>query len=170
MDFSPPRRNAFSSSGLPICGYEMAQMSVGEERLYQQRKVQELNQRIKKIVRAVNPEVYKRMQKTRPARKRKRRRRRESRLPDRNLRKKRGQPPGSGVPEATVESWFKEAPGHSFADVSGMAELKEQLRECIADSQLKQLKSYLKMKQLHSYFFIGPPGCGRDVYYRGLCP
>ena len=42
-----------------------------------------------------------------------------------------------------------------------MAKLKEQLRECIADSQLKQLKSYLKMKQLHSYFFIGPPGCGK---------
>ena len=33
--------------------YEMAQMSVGEERLYQQRKVQELNQRIKNIVRVL---------------------------------------------------------------------------------------------------------------------
>ena len=42
--------------------YEMAQMSVGEERLYQQRKVQELNQRIKNIVRLINPEKYREVQ------------------------------------------------------------------------------------------------------------
>ena len=42
--------------------YEMAQMSVGEERLYQQRKVQELNQRIKNIVRIINPEKYREVQ------------------------------------------------------------------------------------------------------------
>lgn len=141
--------------------YEMAQMSVGEERLYQQRKVQELNQRIKKIVRAVNPEVYKRMQEN-AARQKEEKAEKEGKPASRpEPPKKTGAAPGGGVPEATVESWFKEAPGHSFADVSGMAKLKEQLRECIADSQLKQLKSYLKMKQLHSYFFIGPPGCGK---------
>ena len=112
--------------------YEMAQMSVGEERLYQQRKVQELNQRIKKIVRAVNPEVYKRMQENAARQK-----------------------------EEKAEKAAEKPAESRSADVSGMAKLKEQLRECIADSQLKQLKSYLKMKQLHSYFFIGPPGCGK---------
>ena len=108
--------------------YEMAQMSVGEERLYQQRKVQELNQRIKKIVRAVNPEVYKRMQEN-AARQKEEKAEREGKPASRpEPPKKTGAAPGGGVPEATVESWFKEAPGHSFADVSGMAELMEQLR------------------------------------------
>lgn len=144
--------------------YEMAQMSVGEERYYQQRKVQELNQRIKNILRIINPERYKEV------------------LENADKRKNDGTkgPAGAGLPpkaapgskpaaapkpqaglSADVESWFKEAPKHSFEDVSGMNALKEQLRECIADSQLNQLKSYLKMKQLHSYFFIGPPGCGK---------
>ncbi len=52
--------------------------------------------------------------------------------------------------------WFKAAPRHSLTDVSGMHELKEQLRECIANAKLKQPE----MKKLHSYFFLGPPDCG----------
>lgn len=144
--------------------YEMAQMSVGEERLYQQRKVQELNQRIKNIVRVINPERFKEIQEN------------EARAKaDKNgkdpasggNRATGGNSPGSFAPrqqggfEPQVENWFKEAPKHSFDDVSGMGELKEQLRECIADSQLNRLKDFLKMKKLHSYFFIGPPGCGK---------
>ena len=139
--------------------YEMAQMSVGEERLYQQRKVQELNQRIKNIVRIINPEKYREVQEG-EAEARKKKAAADT--------KKSGGAGGVAsqakqetVSDAAVESWFKEAPKHSFADVSGMSALKERLRECIADSQLNQLKEYLKMKKLHSYFFIGPPGCGK---------
>lgn len=141
--------------------YEMAQMSLGEERLYQQRKVQELNQRIKNIIRVINPERYEKV---------------IGKDGNKDINNK-GAASGGPVPsgskaksapvkasrglETDVESWFKEAPNHSFEDVSGMNALKEQLRECIADSQLNTLKAYLKMKKLHSYFFIGPPGCGK---------
>ena len=145
--------------------YEMAQMSVGEERLYQQRKLQELNQRIKKIVRAVNPELYKRMQENLTRQKEEKgagnKDAKTIEKPAGGGSGKKSGSSGSGIPDETVESWFKDAPKHSFDDVSGMAQLKEQLRECIADSQLNRLKSYLKMEQLHSYFFIGPPGCGK---------
>ena len=145
--------------------YEMAQMSVGEERLYQQRKLQELNQRIKKIVQALNPDLYKRMQEN-LARQKEEKNSEKKEKDTKTLQKpagggKSGGSSGGGVPDETVETWFKEAPKHSFQDVSGMAQLKEQLRECIADSQLSRLKSYMKMEQLHSYFFIGPPGCGK---------
>ncbi len=133
--------------------YEMAQMSVGEERLYQQRKVQELNLKIKSIVKEISPERYKEFMEH--AEKGKEGGEKE------NKEKRSTGMKQETIANETVQSWFKEAPRHSFADVSGMQELKEQLRECIADSQLSKLKAYLKMKQLHSYFFIGPPGCGK---------
>ena len=133
--------------------YEMAQMSVGEERLYQQRKVQELNLKIKSIVKEISPERYKEFMEH--AEKGKEGGEKE------NKEKRSTGMKQETIANETVQSWFKEAPRHSFADVSGMQELKEQLRECIADSQLSKLKAYLKMKQLHPYFFIGPPGCGK---------
>ena len=125
--------------------YEMSQLSLGEERLYQQRKVQELNQRIREIIKEIKgsePEEAKKEDKTKakPAASAK---------------------ASSGPSDESVSSWFKEAPKHYFDDVSGMNDLKEQLRESIADSQMTKLKDFLKMKKLHSYFFIGPPGCGK---------
>ncbi len=144
--------------------YEMAQMSVGEERLYQQRKVQELNQRIKNIVRVINPERFKEIQEN-EARARSEKGGKDSSLGKNAASGNKGVGNSAAKQqnsfEPPVENWFKEAPKHSFADVSGMNELKEQLKECIADSQLNRLKDFLKMKKLHSYFFIGPPGCGK---------
>lgn len=135
--------------------YEMAQMSVGEERLYQQRKVQELNQRIKNIVRVINPERFRQLEEKDA--KGKGEKGDKGRTPGREPSPSRQQETDGG----SVEGWFKEAPKHSFDDVSGMNDLKEQLRECIADSQLNRLKDFLRMRKLHSYFFIGPPGCGK---------
>ena len=42
--------------------FEMARMSVGEERLYQQRKLQKLNRQIRDIARQIDPELAKRME------------------------------------------------------------------------------------------------------------
>lgn len=131
---------------------ELASMSIGEERAYQQRKLNELNRKITKVIMEVDPEFMKRYK--------------ENKQKEKHLKN------GSGAGKAdtggkekpldeSIASWFKEAPKHSFADVSGMHELKEQLKECIANAQLKNLEDYLKMKKLHSYFFIGPPGCGK---------
>ncbi len=166
-DFQPSKEECIYIQKAANLRYEMAQMSVGEERLYQQRKLQELNQRIKKIVRAINPELYRQMQENLLRQKaEKDAKNRDPKAMEKPAaggsgNGKKNSSSGSEIPDETVESGSKEAPKHSFADVSGMAQLKEQLRECIADSQLNRLKSYLKMDQLHSYFFIGPPGCGK---------
>ena len=42
-----------------MCRSEMAGMSTGEERRFQQRRLQELNQKIESIVRQLNPEAFK---------------------------------------------------------------------------------------------------------------
>ena len=59
------------------------------------------------------------------------------------------------------QKWFKEAPKHSFADVSGMSELKNKLKMCLDDSKATDLSDYLGIPRLNSYFFVGPPGCGK---------
>lgn len=129
--------------------YEMARMSVGEERLYQQRKLRELNERILQIVKILDPKLA------------------EQLLQKKNPPKAPPKSNGGAAAPVSVETsddvsgWFKEAPKHSFADVSGMSDLKEHLKECIDDAQDQELKEYLKLKQLHSFFFIGPPGCGK---------
>lgn len=130
-----------------MCRSEMARVSVGEARFYHQARLRELNARIEGIVRILNPEALKK---------------------EEGAKKPAAKDTGSGMPASVtpvsdeeISGWFKEAPKHSFADVSGMTELKEQLKSCIEDSRLSGLKAYLKMKNLRSYFFIGPPGCGK---------
>ena len=60
-----------------------------------------------------------------------------------------------------VSKWFKEIPLHTFEDVAGMDDLKEKLRQCVVDTRVGKLKEYLGIPRLHSFFFIGPPGCGK---------
>ena len=49
-----------------------------------------------------------------------------------------------------------------------MTELKEQLRGCIQDLRIAELKAYLKGKQIHSFFFYGPPGCGKTYIIKAF--
>ncbi len=58
-------------------------------------------------------------------------------------------------------TWYKDAPRHSFEDVSGMGDLKNKLKGCIADAKAQDLMAYLKIPRLNTYFFVGPPGCGK---------
>ncbi len=132
-----------------LCRSEMARASTGEERYYQQRRQHELNTRIENIVRILNPEAFEKAAAGKGG-------------------SRKGAGASTGAPVSTqpasvdeVSGWFKEAPKHSFADVSGMEELKTRLRGCVADARLAKLKAYLRIKNLRSYFFIGPPGCGK---------
>ncbi len=79
---------------------------------------------------------------------------------------------GAGGPKTAVDSdkekldamakgWYKEAPNHSFKDVSGMAELKSKLADCVTNSNCEKLLDFLKIPRLNTYFFVGPPGCGK---------
>lgn len=123
---------------------EMARISMGEEQLYHRRKAQELNVRIADIIREVDPDYLKRL-----AEKKKQKKEESEAVP------------APQNQDDEVKNWFKELPKHSFQDVSGMEGVKQQLKECVLDSRLQELKEFLGMKKLHSYFFIGPPGCGK---------
>lgn len=134
---------------------EMKSESIGAEKEYQDRMLQELNAKIRRIIMEIDPDYY-----------------RQKLNSDSNDNKNSG---GSSSSEGaasnseaeddalreTVKKWFKETPKHSFEDVAGMSALKEQLSDCIADSKMLKLKAFMKMKSVYSYFFIGPPGCGK---------
>ena len=63
--------------------------------------------------------------------------------------------------DRAARTWYKEAPRHSFDDVAGMEDMKAKLHSCIADAQANRLREYLQIPRLNSYFFVGPPGCGK---------
>ena len=144
---------------------EMAQISDGEERKYHLRRQKELTDRMEEIVRDVSPDVYVRILEERK-RKNQAAAKFESGKPRPEAVEEPKKASGGGhsdevVSDETVSQWFREAPRHSFADVAGMNELKEELRQCITDVKLSKIRSYMKMSPMHSFFFIGPPGCGK---------
>lgn len=63
--------------------------------------------------------------------------------------------------DRAARTWYKESPRHSFDDVAGMEQLKKKLQSCLSDAQAGDLREYLKIPRLNSYFFVGPPGCGK---------
>ena len=145
--------------------YEMAQISDGEERKYHQRRQKELTARMEEICRDVSPDVYMQI-----LEERKRKNQAAARYDAKAGAAAQGKAsagsssaPSSDqvVSDDTVAQWFRQAPKHSFADVAGMNELKEELKECITDVKMSRIRSYMKMSPMHSYFFIGPPGCGK---------
>lgn len=42
-----------------------------------------------------------------------------------------------------------------------MAELKDKLQDCVTNSNCEELLDFLKIPRLNTYFFVGPPGCGK---------
>ncbi len=134
-----------------MCQCEMANISNPEEKRYHQDQVNRLNKQIAEIVKILDPAVYEEM-----TRKKKRAYKPES------------TPKASSVPadkssddDIDVEKWFKEAPTHDFKDVAGMDDEKEELLSCVVDVKQIELRKYLGIPNLHSYLFIGPPGCGK---------
>lgn len=63
--------------------------------------------------------------------------------------------------EINTSTWYKSPPNHNFDNVSGMEDVKNKLRNCMIDAELEKLAQRLKMKLLNSFFFVGPPGCGK---------
>lgn len=143
--------------------YEMARMSIGEERLYQQRRLKELNDQIRKIATAIDPDLARRIAEASQKENAK-----KDPAPSTNKAETGKAQTKAAVSDQEVANWFKEMPAHSFEDVSGMDELKDQLRGCIQDLQIAELKDYLKMKKIHSFFFYGPPGCGKTYIIKAF--
>ena len=140
---------------------EMATISSGGVQEYQQRKKRELDMRIREIVGILNPELLRRF---------------DAGQVKKGGSAKAGTKTGTGAASGAggtaaaakgkdsdidVSKWFKEIPLHTFDDVAGMDDLKEKLRQCVVDTRVGKLKEYLGIPRLHSFFFIGPPGCGK---------
>jgi SpoVK/Ycf46/Vps4 family AAA+-type ATPase len=86
--------------------------------------------------------------------------------PDINA-KKGGQPGAEkkkyadGLKQEMVDSWFKKDPGYGFDEVVGMEDVKNLLSNCVRDDKMRALTEYLGLPTVQSFFFYGPPGCGK---------
>ena len=151
---------------------ELAKMSVGEARAYHVRKLKELTERTNEVVRYIDPDLYKKFQeqkeKEREALKTANGSKEAAPASETGVPAKTAKNNRDGVSEETVKSWYAPAPKHSFADVAGMDELKQRLIDCALSRKFEGLKAYLKMPIVHSYFFYGPPGCGKTYIIRAF--
>lgn len=66
-----------------------------------------------------------------------------------------------GIKQEMVDSWFKEDPGYGFDEVVGMDSVKSTLSNCVRDDKMRELTEYLGLPTVQSFFFYGPPGCGK---------
>ena len=72
------------------------------------------------------------------------------------------------VPQETVDHWYKPDPGYGFDQVSGMEEVKHLLSDCVRDIRMDALNEYMGVPTVQSFFFYGPPGCGKPLSSRPL--
>lgn len=70
--------------------------------------------------------------------------------------------------EIDTSGWYQTKPKNSFEDVSGMEDVKEKLKTCMIESELDRLAKRLKMSVLNSFFFVGPPGCGKTYIIKAF--
>lgn len=73
-----------------------------------------------------------------------------------------------GIPDSVVAHWFQEDPGYGFDKVAGMEELKELLNDCVQDIASEELNEYLDISTVQSFFFYGPPGCGKTFIIKAF--
>lgn len=139
---------------------ELVKISIGETKIYQQSEEKKLTEEVNKVWRQVDPEGYER-------RLMEKRRARANAIGDDARKKTENAKPSrekSGkeeISEEIVREWFRKKPEHGFENVAGMKEVKATLQDCAMNRKYNELKTYLKMPTVHSYFFYGPPGCGK---------
>lgn len=132
---------------------EMATLSIGVERDYHTRRMHELNRRLNEAIYAIDPEYFNKKNAEKKAAKSK----------SDGLGKDIAAPVKNSpeVSDETIQRWFKDIPSHSFDDVKGMNDVKKKLKACMEDAKLERIKDYLGIRKQKSYFFVGPPGCGK---------
>ena len=129
---------------------EMADMTIGEERNHHLREKETISAKIITILKEIDPQKAQAYE--------------EGKSDGKKTSQTTGGRGGDSDKEkldAMAKSWYKEAPNHSFKDVSGMAELKDKLADCVTNSNCEALLDFLKIPRLNTYFFVGPPGCGK---------
>ena len=73
-----------------------------------------------------------------------------------------------GIPDSVVENWIQADPGYGFDQVAGMEDLKELLNDCVQDVSCEELNAYLDIPTVQSFFFYGPPGCGKTFIIKAF--
>ena len=63
--------------------------------------------------------------------------------------------------EIDTSQWIGKKPKVGLDKVSGMNSVKEKLKTCMIESDLKKLADRLELQTLNSFLFVGPPGCGK---------
>lgn len=125
-----------------ICG-QLASMTTGSEAQYWMKNQAACETKMRQIWAELNPEP----QKKEPAA--------GKPAPQKPAARK------DDVPQETVNNWYKEDPGYGFDQVSGMDDVKHMLSDCVRDASMEALNRYLKIPSMKSFFFYGPPGCGK---------
>lgn len=75
----------------------------------------------------------------------------------------------SDIDPEVIKSWYlTEKPKHTLDDVAGLEDAKKLMRSCIASSEMRDLADYLNLPTIHSFFFYGPPGCGKTYSIKGF--
>lgn len=150
---------------------ELVDDSVAEAKLYHSRKLREITDRVNDVYKQIDPEGYENMLK------RKKNAKEEAKTAGAKASQraasavsgtKTGKVSRDEISDETVKTWYAEKPKHGFKNVAGMAELKQKLTDCALSRQFNELKEYLKMPIVHSYFFYGPPGCGKTYIIRAF--
>lgn len=123
--------------------FELSQLTIGAERSHHEREKQRIDAQIRSIREALDGKSA-----AQPA-------------ADAATNKQSAAADDNDKLYRTVSTWYKDPPKHSFANVSGMTELKKRLQDCIDDIQSEELMRFLQIRKLNSFIFVGPPGCGK---------
>ena len=75
---------------------------------------------------------------------------------------------GDDIPPETVAQWFNYNPDHGLASVVGMEDTIALLQSCVNDAGHSELDEFLDMPTVRSFFFYGPPGCGKTFTIDGF--
>ena len=142
---------------------ELVDDSVAEAKIYHSRKLREITERVNEVYKHIDPEGYEKvLERKRNAKNNGKTT--ESRSAGRassGTKTKSEKSSKDGVSQATIDSLYPGKPKYGFEKVAGMAELKEKLMESALSRKFNDVKEYMNMPIVHSYFFYGPPGCGK---------
>lgn len=75
---------------------------------------------------------------------------------------------GYEIPKEVIDKWSSNPPEKGFEEVAGMEEIIEKLRGCIRNVASTELNQYLGIDMVSSFFFYGPPGCGKTFISRAF--
>ncbi len=141
-----------------ICA-AIANMSVGAEAEHWKEEQAKCSEKIREIAYALDPEAAKKIEESRSEKS-------SCEAPEKASNESSGDwtygvETNEVVTKEMVKAWFKDAPSHGFDDVAGMEEVKKKLRKCFTGISMGALRERLKIKPIQSFFFVGPPGCGK---------